>query len=185
MTRSPVDLIQKIRASDYCSCTGGGKARTPREEIRNISKTSILLLISVLLISGCAHYPVNAPLPAVDNRAGYRFQNVAPQTNSDDLALMLAFSGGGTRAAALSYSVLEELKKTPSGLSRQPASAPGRCRSHLLGVWGKLHRCLLRALGRPHLLGFRTTIPQKACSNRPPPSDSGALEPGPVGFTQV
>ncbi len=28
---------------------------------------------------------------------------------------MLAFSGGGTRAAALSYSVLEELKKTQSG----------------------------------------------------------------------
>ena len=49
------------------------------------------------------------------HRAGYRFQNVAPQTNSDDLALMLAFSGGGTRAAALSYSVLEELKKTQVG----------------------------------------------------------------------
>ena len=28
---------------------------------------------------------------------------------------MLAFSGGGTRAAALSYSVLEELKKTDVG----------------------------------------------------------------------
>jgi NTE family protein len=69
----------------------------------------------VPLLSGCAHYPVNAPLPAVDHRAGYRFQNVAPQTNSDDLALMLAFSGGGTRAAALSYGVLEELKKTQVG----------------------------------------------------------------------
>ena len=78
-------------------------------------KSPTLLLILVPLLSGCAHYPVNAPLPAVDHRAGYRFQNVAPQTNSDDLALMLAFSGGGTRAAALSYGVLEELKKTQVG----------------------------------------------------------------------
>ena len=78
-------------------------------------KRPSVLLILVPLLSGCAHYPVNAPLPAADHGAGYRFQNVAPQTNSDDLALMLAFSGGGTRAAALSYSVLEELKKTQVG----------------------------------------------------------------------
>ena len=78
-------------------------------------KRSTVLLILVPLLSGCAHYPVNAPLPAVDHRAGYRFQNVASRTNFDDLALMLAFSGGGTRAAALSYSVLEELKKTQVG----------------------------------------------------------------------
>ena len=74
-----------------------------------------LLLTLALLASGCAHYPVNAPLPTAGSRAGYRFQNAAPQTNSDDLFLMLAFSGGGTRAAALSYSVLEELKKTDVG----------------------------------------------------------------------
>jgi len=78
-------------------------------------KRPTVLLILVPLMSGCAHYPVNAPLPAVNPRAGYRFQNVAPQTNSHDLALMLAFSGGGTRAAALSYSVLEELKNTQVG----------------------------------------------------------------------
>lgn len=75
-----------------------------------------LLLTLTLLVSGCAHRPVNAPLPTADACAGYRFQNAAPQTNADDLLLMLAFSGGGTRAAALSYSVLEELKKTEVGL---------------------------------------------------------------------
>jgi NTE family protein len=78
-------------------------------------KYSPLLLTLALLVSGCAHFPVNAPLPPAGSHAGYRFQNAAPQTNSDDLFLMLAFSGGGTRAAALSYSVLEELKKTEVG----------------------------------------------------------------------
>jgi len=76
-------------------------------------KCSILLL-SALLISGCAHYPVNAPVRGANPQSGYRFQTVA-KTNSDDLLLMLAFSGGGTRAAALSYGVLEELRKTEVG----------------------------------------------------------------------
>ena len=76
---------------------------------------TILLVTAALLVGGCAHYPVNAPLAAADARGGYRFEKAAPQTNSDDLLLILAFSGGGTRAAALSYGVLEELKKTQVG----------------------------------------------------------------------
>ena len=54
-------------------------------------KSSTLLLISALLFSGCAHHAVNAPLRAVDVGSAYRFQNAAPQTNSDDLLLMLVF----------------------------------------------------------------------------------------------
>jgi NTE family protein len=68
-----------------------------------------------LFAGGCAHYPVNAPLAAVTPAAGYRFDNAVTRTNSDDLLLVLAFSGGGTRAAALSYGVLEELAKTDVG----------------------------------------------------------------------
>lgn len=74
------------------------------------------LLAFALLSGGCAHYPVNAPLtmgkPAT---VGYRFENVVKQTNSDDTSVVLAFSGGGTRAAALSYGVLQELAKTKVG----------------------------------------------------------------------
>ena len=72
-------------------------------------------LAVLLLVSGCAHYPVNARLKAVNPIAGYRFENAVSQTNSDDTSLVLAFSGGGTRAAALSYGVLEELAKTEVG----------------------------------------------------------------------
>jgi NTE family protein len=78
-------------------------------------KRSILLL-SALLISGCAHYSVNAPLRSANPESGYRFQTMA-RTNSEDLLLILAFSGGGTRSAALSYGVLEELRKTEVGSS--------------------------------------------------------------------
>jgi NTE family protein len=71
------------------------------------------LFAVLLLVSGCAHYPRNARLTASDISTGYRFRPTASPTNSSDLLLMLAFSGGGTRAAALSYGVLEELARTP------------------------------------------------------------------------
>jgi NTE family protein len=65
-----------------------------------------------LVLAGCAHYPVNAPLRHAAPETGYRFTNLPHTNNSDSLFVMLAFSGGGTRAAALAYGVLEELAKT-------------------------------------------------------------------------
>ena len=79
------------------------------------SKAFVLLVFSALLVSGCAHLSQNSPLVSTDQRTGYRFQNTASPTNSSDLLLMLVFSGGGTRAASLSYGVLEELARTPVG----------------------------------------------------------------------
>ena len=72
-----------------------------------------VLMCVVLFISGCTHMPayVNKPAgPFVDN-AGYRYENLAGGTNSESLLVVLAFSGGGTRAAALSYGVLEQLAR--------------------------------------------------------------------------
>ncbi|HUL57781.1 MAG TPA: patatin-like phospholipase family protein [Anaeromyxobacteraceae bacterium] len=64
------------------------------------------------LSAGCAHWPVNAPLEKADPAAGYRLANVRRPGQSEELLVFLAFSGGGTRAAALSYGVLEELART-------------------------------------------------------------------------
>lgn len=66
----------------------------------------------LLLVSGCAHYPVNDRLAAHNRQDGYRLENLQDPANSGSLLLVLTFSGGGTRAAALAYGVLEELAAT-------------------------------------------------------------------------
>lgn len=69
--------------------------------------------ILALALSACAHYPRNVALNSFDRSAGYRFSNLAPlPNNSDDLFVILTFSGGGTRAMAMSYGVMEKLKET-------------------------------------------------------------------------
>jgi NTE family protein len=76
------------------------------------------MLVSALTGSGCAHFPVNAPLGAGD-APRYRFGNSSSPTNSEELLLLLAFSGGGMRSSAVSYGVLEELARTEVGLPGQ------------------------------------------------------------------
>ncbi|MEW6586368.1 MAG: patatin-like phospholipase family protein, partial [Nitrospirota bacterium] len=72
----------------------------------------IIFISTTLLVAGCAHYPVNQPIQQADPSIGYRGKFMGQPGNSDELLLYLTFSGGGTRAAAFSYGVLEELKKT-------------------------------------------------------------------------
>lgn len=75
------------------------------------------LLLSVLLLSACnAVAPVNPKLEKVAVDDGYRVQELIRQKRAhqrSDALVVLAFSGGGTRAAALSYGVLEELNRYP------------------------------------------------------------------------
>jgi len=66
------------------------------------------------LLAGCASGPVAERIGQVEPAAGYRLKARAPQPRNDPATtLILAFSGGGTRAAAFSYGVLEELRATP------------------------------------------------------------------------
>ena len=68
--------------------------------------------LAALIAGGCAHYPANPFLKEVSPDRGYKLKNVGHPERSDGLLLFLTFSGGGTRAAALAYGVLEELAKT-------------------------------------------------------------------------
>jgi NTE family protein len=60
---------------------------------------------------GCAHWPATPRLERA-GAPGYRLAEVTRPGQSDDLLVILAISGGGTRAAALGYGVLEELRRT-------------------------------------------------------------------------
>lgn len=78
-----------------------------------------LIFIGIFLLwvfaGGCGHfghYPVNDPLAKFQPGYGYIAQNIKAPENSEELLLILSFSGGGTRAAAFSYGVLEELRAT-------------------------------------------------------------------------
>ncbi|MBY0574671.1 MAG: patatin-like phospholipase family protein [Undibacterium sp.] len=70
------------------------------------------LLAFIFLLSACGSFQKNPPLASYDANAGYRFAQLDQGSNSDELFIILAFSGGGTRAAALSYGVLEALRET-------------------------------------------------------------------------
>ncbi len=73
-------------------------------------------IILLAAVSGCAHYPFNQPLRQYDPAAGYRGRNLIDPVNDDQLLLLLSFSGGGTRAAAFSYGVLETFRDTTVAL---------------------------------------------------------------------
>ena len=70
-----------------------------------------ILLLLFFLNTGCAHYPFNQPLKQIDRQTGYRAKFRGVPGNSEALLFYLTFSGGGTRAAAFAYGVLEELKE--------------------------------------------------------------------------
>ena len=65
---------------------------------------------ALLLLGGCATRPINPPITQVDTSRGYRFLTRAEHFKDPQNLLILAFSGGGTRAAAFSYGVLEALR---------------------------------------------------------------------------
>ncbi|HKI64590.1 MAG TPA: patatin-like phospholipase family protein [Burkholderiales bacterium] len=71
-----------------------------------------LLAALLLLLGACASFPENPHLEHYAKDAGYRFERLQHAGNSDSLFVIVTFSGGGTRAAALAYGVLEALRDT-------------------------------------------------------------------------
>ena len=65
-----------------------------------------------LLLVGCATRPSNPPLARYDHSYGYRVSNWQAERGDSEFGLVVAMSGGGTRAAAFSYGILEELRRT-------------------------------------------------------------------------
>ena len=60
---------------------------------------SLPVLALVLLLDACASRPINPPIKQVEPTTGYRFQTRQKYFKDSENLVVLAFSGGGTRAA--------------------------------------------------------------------------------------
>ena len=74
-----------------------------------------LLLVFLMLaaLAACGSFYENPKLDRFDPSTGYRFADLKKgDKNTDSLFVVVALSGGGTRAAALSYGVMDTLART-------------------------------------------------------------------------
>jgi len=73
---------------------------------------TLFILFGAILLGGCATRPVNPPIAEAGAGEGYRLETRMRRSPDKENLVILAFSGGGTRAAAFSYGVLEFLRRT-------------------------------------------------------------------------
>jgi len=84
-------------------------------KIISISSRLFGTFILGLFLSACASYGVieNKQVPEISlGKGAYSVEAFNHRLSGKKTAIILAFSGGGTRAAALSYGVLSELNET-------------------------------------------------------------------------
>ena len=89
--------------------------RWPRQGVINVRCSkgpAAALLAALLMLGGCATRPANPPIQHADPNAGYRYETRVADGDAKPNLVILAFSGGGTRAAAFSFGVLEFLRRT-------------------------------------------------------------------------
>ena len=67
------------------------------------------LFVTFSLLCGCANYgtPFNQQITNPSGADRYTLSDWKEGNSSGDLLLLLTFSGGGTRAASLSYGVMQ------------------------------------------------------------------------------
>ena len=84
---------------------------------------SMLTALALLALPGCASLSAqsNDPLIAASETRGYRLSNLSSDRASDDLLVVVSFSGGGKRSAAFGYGALTAMRDmnfTYNGVTR-------------------------------------------------------------------
>jgi NTE family protein len=92
----------------------GGSTCTIHQKKVAFLKTFLVLTLLVQLTACASHYPINNPIESIESIESIQQFSLEdkPDSRSDGLLLILTFSGGGTRAAALAYGVLQTLADT-------------------------------------------------------------------------
>ena len=95
-----------------------------------VNEWLLVSLVSFAVVqSGCAHYPINAKLDKYEPARIVMGKTLNSPNRANDLLMVLSFSGGGTRAAALAYGVLEglnDIELPPRPGSTAPQEGQGR-----------------------------------------------------------
>ena len=100
-----------------CRCENGsperGRSRRRRRPLARRLVPVLVVAFAVLPLAGCVGYrAANTALEQYDPAHGYRPTDRRQHRDSGKIIILLAFSGGGTRAAAFAYGVLEGLRET-------------------------------------------------------------------------
>ena len=94
-----------------------------RAEARHIAVRAACL-VAFALLAGCSSSRafLGEPLDRAAGEGGYRASAVVPRRTPDDLRVVVSFSGGGMRASALAFGVLEQLAadRVPSADGGEP-----------------------------------------------------------------
>ena len=81
------------------------------DDMKKLLIRFITPVVCLVLFCSCATYKPNPRLEKAEDLQSVRLSNFTSKDRSDELLLVLTFSGGGTRAAAMSYGILEALAK--------------------------------------------------------------------------
>ena len=105
-------IWEKVQAASPPASRSDGESQARRPGHGFCRRVAAAVL--VVSVAGCATRPETPALIQFNQDAGYRYGNLierqANAGNSQDLFVIVTISGGGMRAAALGYGVLEQLR---------------------------------------------------------------------------
>lgn len=88
------------------------KLKSVSDQIKKMNAVIGIIFILIGLTACTAHYPRSNSIASIQSLEEFLLTEKRQKERSEKLLLLLTFSGGGTRAAAFSYGVLEALADT-------------------------------------------------------------------------